>query len=159
MKVFETSGGIHCHMVFIGCRKIMEQLERSKHGPIIKVAPAPNPEKYLSKERTPQAGYRRNHLLGDRLNGSHLLPGGGDRVRLSKALEHDAIDAGYVEPWVHTNGRRVSVSASINYISVAAQEKAHDGNVNQLGNFNKSSPLSGRGRNQNFGGWRNQKFR
>ena len=135
----------------------MEQLERSKHGPIIKVAPAPNPEKYLSKERTPQAGYRRNHLLGDRLNGSHLLPGGGDRVRLSKALERDAIAAGYVQAWKHSNARRASTS--INCISVAAQGKAHDGNVNQLGNFNKSSPLSGRGRNQNFGGWRNQKFR
>src|SRR5262249_31166463 len=32
--------------------------------------------------------------------------GGGDRVRLSRDLERDAIDAGYVEPWQHTNARR-----------------------------------------------------
>jgi hypothetical protein len=34
--------------------------------------------------------------------------GGGDRVRLSRELERDAIDAGYVEPWRHTNARRSS---------------------------------------------------
>src|SRR5262249_49249268 len=32
--------------------------------------------------------------------------GGGDRVRLSRDLERDAISAGYVEPWQHTNARR-----------------------------------------------------
>ena len=56
----------------------------------------------LAKERTPQAGYRREHVLGGRLNGSHRLEGGGDRVRLSRQLERDAIDFGYVKPWRHT---------------------------------------------------------
>src|SRR5215472_10217242 len=62
--------------------------------------------KYLSKERTPQAGYGREYMLGGRLKGSHRLEGGGDRVRLSRALERDAIEAGYVEPWRHSNARR-----------------------------------------------------
>jgi hypothetical protein len=45
-------------------------------------------------------------MLGGRLKGSHRLPGGGDRVRLSRGLERDAIDAGYVAPWQHTNAKR-----------------------------------------------------
>jgi hypothetical protein len=61
---------------------------------------------YLAKERTPQAGYGREHHLGGRLRGSHRIDGGGDRVRLSRELERDVIDAGYVEPWQHTNARR-----------------------------------------------------
>jgi hypothetical protein len=62
--------------------------------------------KYLTKERTPQAGYRREHVLGGRINGSHRLEGGGDRVRLSDELKRDAIDAGYVRQWLRTNARR-----------------------------------------------------
>jgi len=62
--------------------------------------------KYLAKERTPQAGYRRGHMLGGRIAGSHRLPSGGDRVRLSRELERDAVEAGYVEPWRHTNAKR-----------------------------------------------------
>ena len=60
----------------------------------------------LAKERTPQAGYRREHVLGGRLNGSHRLEGGGDRVRLSRQLERDAIDFGDVKPWRHTYAKR-----------------------------------------------------
>jgi len=70
------------------------------------IAPSDNnglARKYLAKERTPQAGYRRAHTLGGRIVGSHRLPGGGDRVRLSRELERDAIEAGYVQPWQHTN--------------------------------------------------------
>ena len=62
--------------------------------------------KYLSKERTPQAGYGREHVLDGRLKGSHRLEGGGDRVRLSRALERDAIEASYVATWQHSNARR-----------------------------------------------------
>jgi len=69
--------------------------------------------KYLAKERTPQAGYRRGHVLGGRIAGSHRIPGGGDRVRLSRELERDAIEAGYVEPWRHTYAKR------------SAEEKPH----------------------------------
>jgi hypothetical protein len=49
------------------------------------------------------------HILGGRIKGSHRLEGGGDRVRLSCELERDAIEAGYVEPWRHTNARRSAV--------------------------------------------------
>jgi hypothetical protein len=106
VKVFEASGGLHCHIVFIGNPKITERLKNSQFGPIIEVRRIRHPDvvrNYLVKERTPQGGYRRNHMLGGRLKGSHQLRGGGDRVRLSEALECDAVNAGYVEPWVHSN--------------------------------------------------------
>jgi hypothetical protein len=73
-----------------------------------KIEPVPDIgglKKYLAKERTPQAGHRRRDL-GGRIRGSHLLPGGGDRVRLSRQLERDAIEAGLVDPWKHTNAKR-----------------------------------------------------
>jgi hypothetical protein len=108
--IFETRGGVHAHIVFIGNRDIAQRLQSSAFGQIVKVDLVTDPNdlvrKYLAKERTPQAGYRRGHLLGGRLKGSHRLDGGGDRVRLSRDLERDAIGAGAVEPWKHTNAKR-----------------------------------------------------
>jgi hypothetical protein len=113
VTTFETRGGLHAHIVFLGNREseIVERLKSSTaFGESIQVDPVTDPaglaRKYLAKERTPQAGYRRERVLGGRLRGSHRLDGGGDRVRLSRDLERDAIDAGYVEPWKHTNARR-----------------------------------------------------
>ena len=109
--VFETRGGPHAHIVFIGNGNIAKRLQNSTaFGSIIQVKPVTDPNgltrKYLAKERTPQAGYGREHVLGGRLKGSHQLAGGGDRVRLSRDLERDGIEAGYVQPWTHTNARR-----------------------------------------------------
>jgi len=95
VTTFETRGGLHAHIAFIGSRDIAERLKRSSaFGEFIQVDSVTDPgglaRKYLAKERTPQAGYRRHLVLGD-------------RVRLSRDLERDAISAGYVEPWQHTN--------------------------------------------------------
>jgi hypothetical protein len=111
VTTFETRGGLHAHIVFLGNREIVERLKSSTaFGEFIQVDPVVDPgslaRKYLAKERTPQAGYRRELVLGGRLRGSHRLDGGGDRVRLSRDLERDAIAAGFVEPWQHTNARR-----------------------------------------------------
>jgi hypothetical protein len=111
VTTFETRGGLHAHIVFLGNREIAKRLKRSTaFGEFIQVKPVTDPvglvRKYLAKERTPQAGYRRHHVLGGRLRGSHRLDGGGDRVRLSRDLERDAIDAGFVEQWRHANARR-----------------------------------------------------
>lgn len=111
MMTLESRGGLHAHIAFIGTREIVYRLKISKKfGDLIDVRPVTDnnglARKYLAKERTPQAGYRRAHMLGGRIAGSHRLPGGGDRVRLSRELERDAIEAGYVEPWQHTNASR-----------------------------------------------------
>jgi len=111
VTTFETRGGLHAHIVFLGNREIAERLKSSTaFGEFIQVDPVTDPvglvREYLAKERTPQAGYARHHMLGGRLRGSHRLDGGGDRVRLSRDLERDAIDASYVEQWKHTNARR-----------------------------------------------------
>jgi hypothetical protein len=106
---FETRGGTHAHIIFIGNNQIARRLNSSAFGGLVAVAPATNEDrlvrKYLAKERTAQAGYRR-HDLGGRLPGSHRLAGGGDRVRLSRELERDGIEGGYIEPWMHTNAKR-----------------------------------------------------
>jgi hypothetical protein len=114
--VFESRGGLHAHILFIGDRRaeIERRLCSSKSfGTLIDVRLVYDLQglirNYLAKERTPQAGYRRQHVLGGRIKGSHRLEGGGDRVRLSRELERDAIEAGYVEPWRHTNARRSAV--------------------------------------------------
>jgi hypothetical protein len=111
VTTFESRGGLHAHITFIGTRDIANRLKASKQfGDLIDVRPVTDnnalAHKYLAKERTPQAGYRRGHMLGGRISGSHRLPGGGDRVRLSRELERDAIEAGYVEPWQHTYAKR-----------------------------------------------------
>jgi hypothetical protein len=113
VTTFESRGGLHAHIVFIGTRAIANRLKASdQFGDLIDVRPVTDnnalTRKYLAKERTPQAGYKRSHLLGGRIGGSHHLPGGGDRVRLSRELERDAIEAGYVEPWRHTNAKRLA---------------------------------------------------
>ena len=111
VAVFETKGGLHAHITFIGTRDVARRLRSSSiFAELIDVRPVTDSNglvrKYLSKERTPQAGYGREYLLGGRLKGSHRLEGGGDRVRLSRALERDAIEAGYVDAWQHSNARR-----------------------------------------------------
>jgi hypothetical protein len=112
LTVFEGAAGrLHAHIAFIGNPNIAQRLKGSAaFGKAIHVQPVTDPgglvRGYLAKLRTPQAGYGRNHLLGGRVRGSHRLDGGGDRVRLSEALEHDAIAAGYIQRWQHTNARR-----------------------------------------------------
>ena len=131
VTTFETSGGLHAHITFIGNAELADRLKASKKfSGIIHVDPVTDPQvlvrKYLAKERTPQAGFRRNHMLGGRLSGSHRLDGGGDRVRLSRDLERDAIDAGYVQHWQHSNARR------------STQRKHYSSRPNQ--NLRKTAP-------------------
>jgi hypothetical protein len=107
LTVLEVSGGLHAHIVFVGNQELAHSLKRSSFAAVIHVDKVDDPARlsrhYLAKERTPQAGYRRQ--LGARRKGSHKLAGGGDRVRLSRELERDAILASYVTPWQRTNAR------------------------------------------------------
>jgi hypothetical protein len=55
---------------------------------------------YCSKERVTQARYVGVGRLAKRLPGSHPLgAGGGDRVRLSKALKHQLLEEGLTRPY------------------------------------------------------------
>ncbi len=106
--IFETRPELHAHILFVGNRSVADILRQSRLCIAAKIEPVTNIEglkKYLAKERTPEAGYRRRDL-GGRIRGSHRLPGGGDRVRLSRQLERDAIEAGLVDRWKHTNAKR-----------------------------------------------------
>ncbi len=106
--IFESRPKLHAHILFVGNRDTANALRRSRlciAAKIERVTKLEGLKKYLAKERTPQAGFRHRDL-GGRIRGSHRLPGGGDRVRLSRQLERDAIEAGLVQPWKHTNAKR-----------------------------------------------------
>jgi hypothetical protein len=112
IRVLESRPNTHAHIVFIGDADVAARLKRAQFGGLIDVTRVTDPDglskKYLAKERTPQAGFKRTDL-GGRIKGSHRLEDGGDRVVLSRELERDAIEAGLVEPWQHTNAKRSSV--------------------------------------------------
>ncbi len=107
--VFETKPKLHAHIVFIGNPEIADALKRSPTCRGCSMELVTDPEglskNYLVKERTSQASFGRSDL-GGRLRGAHVLEGGGDRVRLSRELERDAIDAGLIQDWLRTNAAR-----------------------------------------------------
>ena len=113
--VFEPDDtGLHAHIIYIGDTRIEAHLRRSKAFASMFDAPDAIErvydlrgltQGYFAKMRTSNAGYGRTDL-GGRISGAHTLPGGGDRVRLSRELERDAIEAGYVKDWPHTYARR-----------------------------------------------------
>jgi hypothetical protein len=109
LVVFETLPKLHAHIIFIGNREIAGALNRSEACAGANVAPVTQVEglakNYLVKERVPQASFGRTDL-GGRIRGSHKIEGGGDRVRLSRELERDAIGSGLIQDWQHTNGKR-----------------------------------------------------
>jgi hypothetical protein len=75
VTTFEGRGGLHAHIVFVGVPEIARRLKASKlFGNLIDVRRVTDPHglfKYLTKERTPQAGYGREDSLGGRIRGSH----------------------------------------------------------------------------------------
>lgn len=107
---FETRPKFHAHFLFVGDTAVVERLKRGAFAEIIEIEPVydlPGLVKgYQAKERTPQAGYGRERQLGGRITGSHRLEGGGDRVRLSRELERDAIEQALVRTWQRTNAKR-----------------------------------------------------
>jgi hypothetical protein len=126
VAVFEGGKGLHSHIVFIGTAAIAKRLQGSKLSGQVDVKPVTNLEGlirgYLIKTRTPQAQYGRGHMFGGRIRGSHKLPGGGDRVRLSRELQRDAIKTGQVAPG---NARTVVAQISGKPIALASSSKRH----------------------------------
>jgi hypothetical protein len=61
---FESRGGLHAHIIFLGSSAIAERLKASSQfGTSVDIQAVTDPKslvrKYLAKERTPQAGYGR----------------------------------------------------------------------------------------------------
>jgi hypothetical protein len=105
--IFETKPRLHAHIVFIGNLEIAAALKRSAVccGCDVDLVSDRWRKTTSPKEHTPQAGYGRSDL-GGRIRGPHRLEGGGDRVRLSREFERDAIEADLVMDRRHTNAKR-----------------------------------------------------
>lgn len=107
LSVEESDGGVHKHFLTLANDEVVERLETSRRFQATAVGTPrfalkdahASAAAYLTKEATPQAAYK-NPAVPHRKRGSHRLPHGGDRVRVSKALEP------YVEPWLRTNAKR-----------------------------------------------------
>lgn len=123
ITVFESSGGLHANIVFVGNEKIAKSLcrsfqnyMRSGYGHEKAMQPVTDimwlVTHYLSKERTTQANYALGWSSKTRVAGSHKIEGGGDRVRLSPALAAAAIADGLVDPWAKTRAKRTPFIAS-----------------------------------------------
>ena len=71
------------------------------------VTDMPNLVGYLAKERTTEASYADGNRTR-RIPGSHKLPDGGDRQRVSRELKNALIGEGLVDDWTKTNARRAA---------------------------------------------------
>jgi hypothetical protein len=79
---FESRGGLHAHIIFLGSSAIAERLKASdQFGTSVDIQAITDAKrlvrKYLVKERTPQAGYGREYILGGRIRGSHRFQAAG----------------------------------------------------------------------------------
>jgi hypothetical protein len=115
LEILEAHPAVHSNILFPldgpkGQRLIDSLLRSSKFpGDSLHISEAEGADwfvAYCSAERVTQARYVAVGKLAKRLPGSHPLgEGGGDRVRLSKALEAELLDRG-VKPWRHTYAAR-----------------------------------------------------
>lgn len=128
VEVLEVTGGLHGNPIFVGdetiarrlCRSFSKYMQNGYGGEGHAMQPVTDAMKlasrYLTKERTIQANYALGWSHRTRMKGSHRMEGGGDRVRLSKALEAEALAAGAIQPWQRTYARRST------FMSVAVVE-------------------------------------
>jgi hypothetical protein len=113
LRLLECSSGLHANIVFPATPELVAKLRRSpQFQPYLQGSRAiqrvNNFDRlgrvYFAKERVPFAtGTSR---CGRRRKGAHYLEGGGDRVRLSRALKEDALALGMTKPWRSTNAKR-----------------------------------------------------
>src|SRR4051794_40780074 len=116
LRVLESSGGLHANLIFPASPVLADRFRGSTFGQycsgsgLQEISPSAEDWRevtsYLAKERTPQAEYALGHQLGPHLRGSHRLGGGGGGWgELSRALRHDALAAGAIQPWQRTKAR------------------------------------------------------
>jgi hypothetical protein len=130
VEILECHPAVHSNILFpLGgpnAKRLIDGLLRSKRypGDTLHIKKG-NPARFLSycsKERTPQARFVGVGLLAKRMRGSHRLgEGGGDRLRLSKALKDQLIEEGLVRPY------RARYAARNLQQSLPAQEPERNG--------------------------------
>jgi hypothetical protein len=128
VEIWETKPGPHFHLIAAAPRRMREALCRSVNASRLLGDLLATPvwsmtglvPGYFREEATPQAwhGAGRNFR---RRKGSHRLPGGGDRVRLSPELAAELRLAGLLEPYRRTNARR-----AIGTVDAAALDREYE---------------------------------
>ena len=109
LEILEGRPAVHSNILFpLGgpkAQRLIDGLLRSENfqGDELRIRKAKGASwfvPYCSKERVTQARYVGVGRLAKRLPGSHPLgAGGGDRVRLSKALKDQLIEEGLIRPY------------------------------------------------------------
>ena len=126
VTILESTFGLHGNIIFVATNKVALQFGRSflkkylgehKGGAcrtgFYRVKKTredwASVRSYYSKERTEEAHAAYGHLSDHYTPGVHRLgQGGGDRVRLSRALDRHLLDLGLVEPYRRTNSRKLT---------------------------------------------------
>lgn len=111
LEVLEVTGGLHSNLVFPANRKIVAKM-RKKWPNLFKRKKSIRwvydwhrlAYGYLAKECTQDAYVKFTKRI--KKTGTHYIDGGGDRVRLSRALKRDALAAKAITPWTTTNAKR-----------------------------------------------------
>jgi hypothetical protein len=112
VEVWETRPGLHSHIIcgvpHDKARALRKSLLRSKLLAEVHARTVYDRQglvEYLFGEMSSTARFSSGRPMR---KGSYKLPGGGDRVRLSRALKAELLDANLIEQWPKTNARRVS---------------------------------------------------
>lgn len=126
VTILESTFGLHGNIIFVATNKVALQFGRSslkkylgehKGGAcrtgFYRVKQTredwASVRSYYSKERTEEAHAAYGHLSDHYTPGVHRLgQGGGDRVRLSRALDRHLLDLGLIEPYRRTNSRKLT---------------------------------------------------
>lgn len=120
VELLEGACAVHSNLILpvprgLAARSLIERVARSgvygDHAKGQLVRDVDGLMGYLSKEATPEAHFAFGYQFR-REKGSHPLgDGGGDRVRLSRDLEHDMLAAGKMQPRTRTYRKRGLVQA------------------------------------------------
>jgi hypothetical protein len=112
VEVLEPSPSLHVHLIVAApYRRLRDLIHRLSASSLFgerieakRVYDMTGLAHYLSKLATPQAHYAAGFVFR-RVKGSHVMQ--GDRVRLSRELEHDMLAAGAIRPFVRSYARRL----------------------------------------------------
>jgi hypothetical protein len=118
VEVWETRPGPHSHIICgivsrEKARALRKSISRSKVLAEVDVKPVYNRAglvEYLFGEMSSTARFASGRPMR---KGAYKLPGGGDRVRLSRTFEAELLAARLVEPWPKTNARRISKTVNV----------------------------------------------